>query len=321
MAASTTRQTKRQPSRGRQLQLAAGLVGGFHSSGHVDQGKVKQPTPAAKITAHPYYKMMENPFDADSAAIPDEAGHQTVAMKFKEVLTITPNAQGDMAYVFRGILRQARAWYNIAADGTIGALNGSGGAGDAPEFLSVSTDFSAIRCSVFSVTVTYIGSTTASCGRLGLLTSSAPYLTGQTMTSLFSDCSELGPANEGAAAVVRPYARPQFLLSTDDTIPYMSSLIIVGAGLPNTPCLQVEIVRHLELIPHTISLHHASARFTACSGCVMECASNLAAARSLHVGESAKDRLIQIIKRLGPAAIRAYLTSDPMHLGRAMLGM
>lgn len=273
------------------------------------------------IMAHPYYKMMLNPFDGDTSALPDEAGHQTVAMKFRETITVTPDAQGNSVYVFRGILRTAKSWYAIAADGTLGAVSGAGGVGDAPEQATIGADFSALRSLAFAVNVTYIGAEQTAAGRIGMFCSTNPLLTGLKVADLLTDCDTVGPAHEGAAAIVRPYARPDFQISTDDTLPYMSSLVLVLAACPpGVTSIQVEVIRHLELVPINTSLHFAAARFTPCSHCVLECASNLGSVKQNATGRNAKQQLLNILKRLGPAAVRSFLTSDPSHLLRASVG-
>lgn len=261
---------------------------------------------------HPYLAMMADPFTGNAASIPDEGGHATMALRMPQVLSLPANADGNHVVQIRGTLSGATATYAITA-GTCGAAVGA----DHVDLAAAVADFQLVRCATFSVEVSYTGSEINASGKVGLFMATDPSLTGLSVDTIMEDCAVVGPLHAGAAAVSRPYARPVFGTLTASTATYMPHIVVVISGAPTTACVTVRITRHLEFVPKAASLHAASAKFTPCSSCLLECGSNLAGTKSAAVGSDAIKTLVTMAGKIVPAALRAYTTGDPT----ALMGM
>lgn len=221
-----------------------------------------------------YTKCVLNPFDMPACGYPDFFNEPTSKMKLTDGVTVTSDAAGYAAVSISPSLAKSLYTYTITA-GVAGTSTGTAH----PDYVEVTGQTLWARTVCMGVRIDYIGASMNAAGTLTVIKQNySNTLDNQTLTTLLDD-GTTGPAAKGRVVPLMPRQTVLYEVDTGNsayspTFPYLD---IICVGLPpNTACIRVTIVRHVEVLPKKSSATlRASTTLTPASLAALEAVSRV----------------------------------------------
>lgn len=216
---------------------------------------VNQMMSHGKSSSSPYVNVVNDPWNAPAAHLPDEYSGATVPLKIRQSVTLTPTATAGAAAV--GFYPQLSLPFNTASMSGTTTTIASWPAGSALEdYASLSAAFKFYRFVSVGCCCTYVGAESTAAGEIIMVP-----LTGlvfSTETSLIiSDWRDYPGAVSASIPFMRKtlcgavsnFDKPGFAPLSTNFVNTFPSILVGVIGAPNSACIRVDFTINIEAVP------------------------------------------------------------------------